>query len=90
MNPTPPTQVSCAQAEYERKKKRTRREVLLEKMEQVVPWARQIRTTAQPAARRGGLLHTSSHWYVNAQSRVPKMAMIMPCCTPFSKPTATR
>ena len=40
MNPTPPTQVSFAQAEYEKKKKRTRREVFLEKMEQVVPWAR--------------------------------------------------
>ena len=39
MNPTPPTQVSFAQAEYE-KKKRTRREVFLEKMEQVVPWTR--------------------------------------------------
>jgi len=40
MNPTPPTQVSFAQAEYEKKKKRTRREVFLEKMEQVVPWVR--------------------------------------------------
>jgi len=40
MNPTPPTQVSFAQAEYEKKKKRTRREVFLEKMEQVVPWSR--------------------------------------------------
>ncbi len=29
-----------AQAEYEKKKKRTRREVFLEKMEQVVPWGR--------------------------------------------------
>jgi transposase, IS5 family len=40
MNPTQPTQVSFAQAEYEKKKKRTRREVFLEKMEQVVPWTR--------------------------------------------------
>ena len=40
MNPTPSTQVSFAQAEYEKKKKRTRREVFLEKMEQVVPWTR--------------------------------------------------
>lgn len=40
MNPMPPTQVSFAQAEYEKKKKRTRREVFLEKMDQVVPWAR--------------------------------------------------
>jgi len=40
MNPTAPTQISFAQAEYDKKKKRTRREVLLEKMEQVVPWSR--------------------------------------------------
>ena len=40
MKPTQPTQVSFAQAEYEKKKKRTRREVFLEKMEQVVPWKR--------------------------------------------------
>ena len=36
----PPSQVSFAQAEYDKKKKRTRREIFLEKMEQVVPWAR--------------------------------------------------
>ena len=40
MNSTVPTQISFAQAEYEKKKKRTRREVFLEKMEQVVPWPR--------------------------------------------------
>jgi IS5 family transposase len=40
MNPTQPTQVSFAQAEFEKKKKRTRREVFLAKMEQVVPWTR--------------------------------------------------
>ena len=40
MKPTPPSQVSFAQAEYAKKKKRTRRELFLEKMEQVVPWAR--------------------------------------------------
>lgn len=40
MKPTPPTQSSFAQAEYDKKKKRTRREIFLEKMEQVVPWAR--------------------------------------------------
>jgi IS5 family transposase len=40
MNSTPTIQVSFAQAEYEKKKKRTRREVFLEKMDQVVPWAR--------------------------------------------------
>jgi IS5 family transposase len=40
MKATPPIQTSVAQAEYEQKKKRTRREIFLEKMEQVVPWAR--------------------------------------------------
>ena len=35
-----PSQVSFAQAEYDQKKKRTRRELFLEKMEQVVPWSR--------------------------------------------------
>lgn len=40
MKPTSPIQVSFAQAEYDKKKKRTRREIFLEKMEQVVPWAR--------------------------------------------------
>lgn len=40
MNSTLPTQISFAQAEYAKKKKRTRREVFLEKMEQVVPWVR--------------------------------------------------
>lgn len=40
MNSTRPTQVSFSQAEYEKKKKRTRREVFLEKMDQVVPWTR--------------------------------------------------
>lgn len=40
MKPTPPSQVSFAQAEYDKKKKRTRRQLFLEKMEQVVPWAR--------------------------------------------------
>jgi transposase, IS5 family len=37
-----PTQISFALAEYEGKKKITRREVFLGKMEQVVPWARLI------------------------------------------------
>jgi IS5 family transposase len=40
MKPTSPSQTSVAQAEYAKKKKRTRREAFLEKMEQVVPWAR--------------------------------------------------
>lgn len=42
MKPTLPSQISFAQAEYDKKKKRTRRELFLEKMEQVVPWARLI------------------------------------------------
>jgi IS5 family transposase len=37
-----PTQISFALAEYEGKKKITRREVFLGKMEQVVPWARLV------------------------------------------------
>jgi IS5 family transposase len=40
MKPALPNQVSFAQAEYDKKKKRTRRELFLEKMEQVVPWLR--------------------------------------------------
>ena len=40
MTSTAPIQISFARAEYEKKKKRTRREVFLEKMEQVVPWSR--------------------------------------------------
>lgn len=35
-------QISFAQAEYAKKKKRTRREIFLGKMEQVVPWARLV------------------------------------------------
>lgn len=42
MKPTSPNQVSFAQAEYDQKKKRTRREIFLEKMEQVVPWTRLV------------------------------------------------
>lgn len=40
MNPTRPTQTSFAQAEYNKKKKRTRREIFLAQMEKVIPWAR--------------------------------------------------
>lgn len=36
------SQTSFAQAEYERKKKRTRRGIFLEKMERVVPWSRLV------------------------------------------------
>lgn len=37
MNPIPPIQTSFELAEYEGKKKLTRREIFLGKMEQVVP-----------------------------------------------------
>jgi IS5 family transposase len=40
MNTTAPVQISFALAEYEGKKKTTRREIFLGKMEQVVPWSR--------------------------------------------------
>lgn len=56
MKATSPSQTSFAQAEYERKKKRTRREIFLEKMEQVVPWARLIEVIVPhypKAGRRG-------------------------------------
>ena len=36
------SQISFSQAEYAKKKKTTRREVFLEKMEHVVPWARLV------------------------------------------------
>lgn len=53
MKPTPPRQVSFAQAEYDKKKKRTRREIFLEKMEQVVPWAR-LREVIEPHYPKSG------------------------------------
>lgn len=53
MNPTPPTQVSFAQAEYDKKKKRTRREIFLEKMEQVVPWSR-LKEVIEPDYPKSG------------------------------------
>lgn len=40
MTPGQSNQISFAQAEYEKKKKLTRREKFLQKMEQVVPWSR--------------------------------------------------
>lgn len=46
MKSTPPSQVSFAQAEYEQKKKRTRRERFLDEMEQVVPWSRLMEVIA--------------------------------------------
>ena len=48
-----PSQVSFAQAEYDKKKKRTRRELFLEQMEQVVPWARLIEVI-EPHYPKGG------------------------------------
>jgi IS5 family transposase len=53
MKPTPPNQVSFAQAEYNKKKKRTRREIFLEKMEQVVPWSR-LMEVIEPHYPRSG------------------------------------
>jgi IS5 family transposase len=40
MNTTAPTQISFAQSEYDQKKRHTRREIFLGKMDQVVPWSR--------------------------------------------------
>lgn len=40
MSSAMPSQMSFAQAEYDKKRKRTRREVFLEKMERAVPWVR--------------------------------------------------
>jgi len=53
MQATVPSQTSFAQAEYARKKKRTRREVFLEKMEQVVPWSR-LAEVIEPHSPKGG------------------------------------
>jgi IS5 family transposase len=38
MKTTNEKQISFAEAEYAKKKKQTRREIFLSKMEQVVPW----------------------------------------------------
>ncbi len=56
MNPTAQTQISFAQAEYAKKKKRTRREIFLEKMQLVVPWARlvQVIEPCYPKSGRRG------------------------------------
>lgn len=53
MKPTPPSQVSFSQAEYEKKKKRTRREIFLAKREQVVPWARLMEVIAPHYPKSG-------------------------------------
>ena len=56
MNPTARTKISFAQAEYAKKKKRTRREIFLEKMQLVVPWARlvQVIEPCYPKSGRRG------------------------------------
>jgi IS5 family transposase len=53
MKLTPPSQVSFAQVEYDKKKKRTRREIFLAKMEQVVPWARLMEVIAPHYPKSG-------------------------------------
>ena len=53
MKSSPPSQVSFAQAEYDKKKKRTRREIFLAKMEQVVPWARLMEVIAPHYPKSG-------------------------------------
>jgi IS5 family transposase len=47
------TQISFAEAEYAKKKKQTRRELFLAKMEQVVPWSRLIEVTAPHYPKSG-------------------------------------
>ncbi len=54
MKPPQPIQVSFAQAEYAQKKKRTRREVFLEKMAEVVPWARLVKVIEPRDPKSGG------------------------------------
>jgi len=56
MNSTAPVQISFALAEYEGKKKITRREVFLGKMEQVVPWSRlkEVIEPYYPKSGKGG------------------------------------
>lgn len=53
MKSTPPVQISFALAEYEGKKKITRREVFLGKMEQVVPWSR-LKEVIEPHYPKSG------------------------------------
>lgn len=54
MNSTRPTQTSFAQAEYDKKKKRTRREIFLAQMEQVIPWARLMEVIEPHYPKAGG------------------------------------
>ncbi len=53
MNPTTPSQISFALAEYEGKKKITRREIFLGKMQQVVPWGR-LKEVIEPHYPKSG------------------------------------
>ena len=53
MKSTPSTQISFAQSEYAKKKKRTRREAFLDKMEQVVPWLR-LKAVIEPHYPKSG------------------------------------
>ena len=53
MKSTPATQISFAQSEYAKKKKRTRREAFLDKMEQVVPWLR-LKAVIEPHYPKSG------------------------------------
>ncbi|MBT4605384.1 MAG: transposase [Thiotrichales bacterium] len=67
-------QISFLDAEYNHKKKKTRREIFLESMEQVVPWKRLEKrikkhyssaTTGRPAYPLSSMLriHCMQHWY---------------------------
>ena len=47
------TQISFSEAEYAKKKKQTRREIFLEKMEQVVPWSRLMEVIAPHYPKSG-------------------------------------
>ena len=67
-------QISFLDAEYSQKKKKTRREIFLESMEQVVPWKRlekrikkhySLATTGRPPYPLSTMLriHCMQHWY---------------------------
>ena len=53
MKPSTPSQISFAEAEYGKKKKQTRREIFLAKMELVVPWIR-LMEVIEPHYPRSG------------------------------------
>ena len=65
-------QISFAQAEYDKKKKRTRREVFLEKMEQVVPWSRLLEVIEPfypKSGKRGRPYHCWTKYIRSIRSR---------------------